>query len=82
MASSIDDRLAEIFRVVFDLSPDIDPRSVRQGTTKAWDSLGHVSLVTAIESDFGVEIHAGASLELTSFEAAERLVRELAGAER
>lgn len=78
MSDSIDARLAEVFRAVFELAPDADPWGVRQMTTDAWDSLGHVSLVTALESEFEIEISAVDSIEITSFEAARLLVEDLA----
>ena len=42
--------------------------AARQGTEAAWDSLAHVLLVGAIESEFGLQIDASDSLELTSYE--------------
>lgn len=70
-------RLAEVFRVVFDLPSDADLLRVAQGTTPAWDSLGHVSLVTALASEFDVQITAMDSLEITSFEAAATVLEDL-----
>lgn len=78
MSDPFDARLADVFRAVFELPADTDPTTIRQVTTGAWDSLGHVSLVTALESEFEVEITAVDSIEITSFEAARLLVEELA----
>ncbi len=72
-------KLAEVFQVVFDLSPDVDPILVSQKSLDAWDSLGHVTLVTAMESEFEIEITAVDSIELTSFGSAETLVIERLG---
>ena len=51
------ERLQPIFRDILDpslvLTDDIDASKVPQ-----WDSLNHISLVVAIESEFGVEISA------------------------
>lgn len=77
MSESFDARMAEVFRAVFELPADADPTQIRQVTTKAWDSLGHVSLVAALESEFEVEITAVDSIEITSYEAAHLLVEEL-----
>ena len=78
MLNSIDARLADVFRAVFELPDDADPASFRQVNAQAWDSLGHVSLVTALESEFEIEISAADSIEITSFEAACLVVKELA----
>ena len=77
MSESFDARMAEAFRAVFELPADADPAQIRQVTTKAWDSLGHVSLVAALESEFEVEITAVDSIEITSYGAALLLVEEL-----
>lgn len=69
-------RLAEIFQVVFDLPTDADLSRLVPGSD-AWDSLGHVSLVTAISSEFDVQISAIDSLEITSFDATLELLEEL-----
>jgi acyl carrier protein len=77
MTEALYPRLREIFEVVFELPADVDPREVRPGETSAWDSLGHVTLVTAIASEFGVTINPVDSLEITSFDAAAALLEEL-----
>lgn len=50
-------RLQPIFRDILDpdlvLTEDLDASKVPQ-----WDSLNHISLVVAIESEFGVELTA------------------------
>lgn len=69
--------LSEVFLAVFELSSSVDVRGIAQGTTEQWDSLGHVTLVTALESEFGVEITTGDSIEITSFETAAEILDEL-----
>jgi acyl carrier protein len=72
-------QLAAIFRAVFDLAEGHDVRTVRQVNHPAWDSLAHVSLVGAIESEFGIEIDISDSMEITSFDAALAYLEEHAG---
>lgn len=74
MREDKEELLTEIFTVVFDLSEDQNPREVRRTALAKWDSLGHVSLVSAIESEMGVSISAADSEFLTSFEAARVLL--------
>lgn len=62
-------KLAEIFRAVFNLTDTQDVTKVRQINHAAWDSLAHVTLVSAIESEFGISIDIADSMEMTSFEA-------------
>lgn len=62
-------KLNEIFRTVLELPADVDVTSVRQETASGWDSLAHVLLVGAIESEFGLQIDVGDSLDLMSYDA-------------
>ena len=61
-------RLEEVFRAVFSLTPDVDVRQIRQISFRHWDSLGHVLLISAIESEFELTIEVEESIGLTSFE--------------
>lgn len=70
------DRLQEIFRAVFALPADADVTGLRQMSLPAWDSLAHVSLVTAIESEFDVSLDVVDQLRLTSFNATLLLLEE------
>jgi acyl carrier protein len=65
--------LQEIFRVVLDLPPDADLGAVRQGH-HSWDSLAHVSLVAALESEFGIRVEAGEGEQIRTFGAAAQLL--------
>jgi acyl carrier protein len=70
-------RLLAIFRGVLELPLDSDPTTAVQGQTPTWDSLAHVSLVAAIEGEFGVAIDAGDSLSLTSYGATRQFLADL-----
>ena len=61
-------KLKEIFRAVLHLPAGSDPSGATQEAEPAWDSLAHALLVSAIESEFGIEIDVADSLELTSYE--------------
>ena len=69
-------KLEEIFRIVLDLPDGSDVSNVRRLTTRRWDSLTHVSLVAAIESEFGLQFDTAMSERLTSFQAAKLLIDE------
>ena len=65
----MEQKLAAIFRAVFELDDDADVSGIRQLNSPKWDSLAHVTLVGAVESEFGISIDIADSLELTSYEA-------------
>jgi acyl carrier protein len=69
-------RLEAIFREVFALPADTDFKKVRQLNQVAWDSLGHVTLMAAIEGEFGIALDTSEMLELTSFEAVRLFLEE------
>jgi acyl carrier protein len=71
LSDDIRTRLEQVFRAVFDLPADADVKQIRQINFRKWDSLGHVLLVAAIESEFGRNIDVDRSIQLTSFESAE-----------
>jgi acyl carrier protein len=70
------DRLQEIFRAVFEIPGGTDVANLRQMNTPKWDSLAHVSLVTAIESEFGISLDAADQLRMTSYAATALLLDE------
>jgi acyl carrier protein len=47
-------RLEDVFADVFELPPDAFHDGSNQQNTEPWTSLGHVRLLVAIESRFGV----------------------------
>lgn len=58
-----------ILRAVLELPPEVDVVSASSGTTASWDSLAHAVLIGAIESELGIQVDAGDSLDLTSCQA-------------
>lgn len=69
-------KLAEIFRVVLDLDDGYDVYSVRRLTETKWDSLAHVSMVAAIESEFGLQLEILDMDRMSSFAATRLLLEE------
>jgi acyl carrier protein len=70
------ERVEAIFREVLTVPPDLDLRAVGQESDVGWDSLGHVTLMTAIEGEFGLTLDTSEMIELTSFAAIERFLEE------
>jgi acyl carrier protein len=75
------DRLEKIFREVLSLPAGVDLDQVHQDSDPdvdeaSWDSLGHVTLMTALEGEFGITLDTSEMLELTSFEAIRRFLEE------
>lgn len=71
------EKLQNVFREVFELPPGADVASLRQGKSEKWDSLAHVSLVAAIESEFGTSLDASTMLRIKSYDMAVQVLEEL-----
>lgn len=71
------DRLQLVFVSAFELEPGFDVDKLRHREHVKWDSLGHITLVAAIEDEFGVELDADQLIDLDSFDSALRILREL-----
>jgi acyl carrier protein len=69
-------KLAEIFKVVLDLDDNYDVSTVRRLTEAKWDSLAHVSIVAAIESEFGLNLESADMEQMSSFSATQFLLEE------
>lgn len=69
-------KLESVFRAVFEMPPDKDVRNLRQISERKWDSLAHVMLVSAIESEFGTTIDTADALRMTSFAATQLVLEE------
>jgi acyl carrier protein len=76
LSDQISARLEQVFRAVFSLPNDTDARQTRQISCRKWDSLGHVLLMSAIESEFNTQLDMAQTVNLTSFESVELFLSE------
>jgi acyl carrier protein len=76
-------RLARVFAEILSLPLDRVHPDLKPGDVKRWDSVGHVTLVVAIEEEFAIQLEAEEIMEFTSFQAiASAIERRLAAARR
>jgi acyl carrier protein len=77
--SQVDEaKLQAVFCAVLNLPDGAQAERARQLELPAWDSLAHVSLIAAVESEFGIVIELTDQLELVSYEAMLAYLTELA----
>jgi len=69
-------KLDAIVRAVLELPDGADTAGVSQKSEPKWDSLAHAVLIGAVESEFGLQIDAADSLELTSYSAIARFLED------
>jgi acyl carrier protein len=78
--NTILERLQPIFREVLD-NPSLSVTAEDSGhTVDGWDSLAHVSLIAAVEQEFGVRFALGELEELRNIGDMIRLIEQKGGA--
>lgn len=76
MTDEAEARLQEVVRAALELPADTDVTRVRQLAVAGWDSLAHVSLMLAIEGEFGISIDVADQIQLTSYPAIRGYLEE------
>jgi acyl carrier protein len=76
MTDASDAKLKEIVTSVLQLPADANIARLSQLSVETWDSLAHVSLMLAIESEFGVSIDITDQIALTSVPAIRLYLEE------
>ena len=61
------DRLRRVFRTALSLPDDHDVDTLEYRSIANWDSIAHMSLVAAIEDEFGLMLDTDEVLDLSSF---------------
>ncbi|WP_410647131.1 acyl carrier protein [Amycolatopsis sp. cmx-4-54] len=70
-------KLREVFVEALDLDGDVDVENLKYRDIEAWDSVGHMSLVAAIEDEFDVEFDTDQVIDMSSFKVAVDMVTDL-----
>lgn len=70
-----DQLLSGAFMVGLDLPAETDVTTLVYGQHRHWDSLGHMSLVIALEQTFGVSLGDDDVLEIDSYASAAAVLR-------
>lgn len=68
------ERLRSVFRVSLELADDYDVDGLTYRGIESWDSLAHMSLVAAIEDEFGVMIDTDDVIDMSSFDKAKEIL--------
>ncbi len=71
---SVRNRLIRVFRDALDLAPEIAVEGLRYRDLPAWNSVGHMQLVAAIEAEFDLMLDTEEIIAMSSFDVAESTV--------
>jgi len=63
-------QLVDIFRDTLDLPAEVDVKTLAYRQVREWDSVGHMQLVAALESEFDIMFDTQDILDMSSFEKA------------
>jgi acyl carrier protein len=74
-----DERLDRAFRIGLGLPADADPTDAMFGRTPGWDSVGHMQLIVAIESSFGLSLEPDEVFEMVDHASVRRVLEERVG---
>ena len=74
---SLTDRLRTVFVEALELPDGTDVEALKYRDIIQWDSLGHMTLVAAIEDEFEVQLETEQVIELSSFKVALGTLRDL-----
>jgi acyl carrier protein len=70
------DKLRRCFIETFELEPDVDVESLHYQGIEAWDSVGHMQLIAALETTFDIMIDTQDVLDMNSFNKAKAILRK------
>ncbi len=75
MAEELSDHLRRVFVEALELPAGTDVENLKYRDIEQWDSLGHMTLVAAIEDEFGVQFDTEQVIDMSSFKVALDMLR-------
>ncbi|WP_328605703.1 acyl carrier protein [Amycolatopsis sp. NBC_00345] len=75
--SDVAPKLRAVFVEALDLDGDVDVENLKYRDIEAWDSVGHMALIAAVEDEFDVEFDTDQVIDMSSFKVAVDMVIEL-----
>ncbi len=67
------EKLAKVFADTFGIS-EAETKGLQYQGIEAWDSVGHMTLVAAIEDEFGLSMDTDDIIDMSSFEKAQEIL--------
>jgi acyl carrier protein len=70
------EKIENIFRQEFNLDSVFDVKTLSYQSVPEWDSVGHMSLVAALEDEFEIELEMDDIIDLSSFDVAIQTLKK------
>jgi acyl carrier protein len=74
---TLNDRLRAVFVDALELPEGVDVENLKYRDIEQWDSLGHMTLVAAIEEEFDVVLETEQVIDLSSFKVGLDMLRSM-----
>lgn len=72
---SLQEKLKSVFIEALALDDDVDVENLKYREIEAWDSVGHMALIAAVEDEFDVEFETEQVIDMSSFKVAVDMLR-------
>lgn len=67
------EKLTKVFADTFGIS-EAETKGLQYQGIEQWDSVGHMTLVAAIEDEFGIQLDTDDIIDMSSFEKAQQIL--------
>lgn len=72
----INEKIRSVMAVVFEIEMDQIPDNAEPGVVSNWDSLRHMSLIVALEEEFGIQFTDDEMTDLLNFQLISTIITE------
>jgi acyl carrier protein len=72
----LEQRLKKVFASALGLAPEVDATTLAYAQNPAWDSVAHMQLIGALESEFDIMLDTDDVIGLSNFAEARRIVQK------
>ncbi len=69
------EKLAKVFAETFGIS-EAETKGLQYQGIEAWDSVGHMSLIAALEDEFDIQLDTDDIIDMSSFEKAQEILKK------
>jgi acyl carrier protein len=73
-------RVLKVFKEVLEINSEVATSTLRYNETPNWDSLAHITLISALESEFDIMLEPDDILAMSDYDKAVSIVRKAANA--
>ena len=69
-------KYSEIFQTSLNLSPDKMNKNLKYNEVEEWDSIGHMTLISALEEEYKITLETDSIIDFSSYEKGIEILRK------